>query len=183
MRNCVLLLAVALSLTFVGAVEAQSVDDQIAEAVLPLPESLRSGATVVTYDTEGNSRVLREGTNTIVCQPDGPADGFSVQCYHESRVPTRNFQAALRAQGKSDEEVQAGVSAAQEAGTLQALPSGSMHYRLQGDDAESASLLWTIRIPGATHESTGLPTEPGDGTPWLMRAGTPAAHVMIPGRR
>ena len=44
---------------------------------------------------------------------------------------------------------------------------------------ESAELITTILIPGATGASTGLPTEDkGDG-PWLMWAGTEVAHAMI----
>ena len=47
-----------------------SVDRQIAEAVQILPEDLRPGATVVTYDAAtGARKVLRQGTNFIECQP------------------------------------------------------------------------------------------------------------------
>jgi len=38
---------------------------------------------------------------------------------------------------------------------------------------------WVIYTPGATPESTGLPTTPGPGAPWLMFPGTPGAHIMI----
>ena len=69
-------------LTFASA---QAVTDQIAEAVLALPEAFRDGATVVTLDSNGERlAVLREGTNEYVCEADGPSPGFTVFCTHES---------------------------------------------------------------------------------------------------
>ncbi len=44
-----------------------------------------------------------------------------------------------------------------------------------------------MAVPGATSESIGVSTESqrnnalkGQGRPWLMLAGTPNAHIMIP---
>tara|TARA_B100002049_G_scaffold44478_1_gene30783 strand:- start:235 stop:402 length:168 start_codon:yes stop_codon:yes gene_type:complete len=44
-----------------------------------------------------------------------------------------------------------------------------------------------MRVPGATSEAVGVSTVSqrdnalkGQGQPWLMRAGTPGAHIMIP---
>ena len=48
---------------------AQSVDEQIAEAVLPAPESLKAGATIIIRDAQGEPRVIRRGTNSLVCEP------------------------------------------------------------------------------------------------------------------
>jgi hypothetical protein len=162
------------------AAQEPSADAQIAQAVMPLPESLRAGATVVTYDAQGNKKVLRKGTNAIVCQPDGPAEGFAVSCYHESLAPTRDLQAKLRAEGKDAKAVSAAVEEARKAGTLKAPAYGTMLYSMSGKDEASARRLWVMLVPNATAESTGLPTERGQGTPWLMRAGTPGAHIMMP---
>ena len=40
----------------------------IGEAVQILPDDLRAGATVVTYDASGARKVLRQGTNFLECQ-------------------------------------------------------------------------------------------------------------------
>src|SRR4029453_12092165 len=105
-----------------------SVDRQIAEAVEILPEDLRPGATVVTYDAgTGARRVLRQGTNFIECQPR-MADGFS-RCYSKTLGPRRDFEAKLRAQKKTDEEIQQAVAASVKAGTLPAPAKGMMSYR------------------------------------------------------
>ena len=81
MRGLVLLCGLLL----VPAVAAAQSDAAlIAEATLPLPNQLKDGATVVVTDGDGNRRVVRQGTNALVCSPDGPAPGFSVNCSDES---------------------------------------------------------------------------------------------------
>jgi hypothetical protein len=164
----------------VFAAETMSTQSQIAEAVSPLPESLRAGATVVTYDASGNPEVLRKGTNAIVCQPDQPTPGFSVSCYHKVLAPQRDVEAKLRAEGKEQKDIQAAVAAARESGKLAVPPTGTMMYSRSGKTAEDAKVLWVMLVPNATPEMTGLPTERGQGTPWMMRAGTPGAHIMMP---
>ena len=39
--------------------------------------------------------------------------------------------------------------------------------------------LYVIYMPYATSASTGIPTTPVAGMPWLMLPGTPKAHVML----
>ena len=52
---------------------------------------------------------------------------------------------------------------------------------LSSFDAATAKVsLYALYIPHATQASTGIPEVPGPpGTPWLMRPGTPSAHIMI----
>jgi hypothetical protein len=164
--------------------DASSVDRQIAEAVRILPEDLRAGATVVTYDESGARKVLRQGTNFIECQPR-MADGFT-RCYSKSLAPRRDFEAKLRAQKKSDEEIQKAVAEAVKAGTLPPAPKGMMSYRGY-DKRDRIQNLWVMSLPNATPESVGVSTVSqreaaleGKGLPWMMLPGTPGAHIMIP---
>ena len=164
----------------------ETVDDQIAEAVLPLPKELRAGATVVTYDpVTGARKVLREGTNALVCQPKDPADGF-IRCYHESIAPRHEMEAKLRAQKKSAKEIQEATAAATKDGTLKPPVPGSMSYRLSNKDGV-IKRLWIVSVPYATPESVGVSTASqrdaalkGHGLPWMMLPGTASAHIMIP---
>src|SRR2546428_9137573 len=111
-----------------SAQQPASVDRQIAEAVQILPPDLRAGTTVVTYDAStGARKVLRQGTNFIECQPR-MADGFA-RCYSKSLAPRRDLEAKLRAQKKTDEEIQQAIAAAVEAGTLLPPATGMMSYR------------------------------------------------------
>src|ERR1043166_7719258 len=99
-----------------AAQTAPSAEQQIAEAVRILPEHLRAGATVVTYDASGARKVLRQGTNFLECQPR-MADGFA-RCYSKTLAPRRDLEAKLRAEKKTDEQVTQAGAAAVKAGTL-----------------------------------------------------------------
>jgi hypothetical protein len=159
--------------------------DEITQATLPLPEDLRAGATVYKYDTRTGERVnLRQGTNFAECTPRG-ADGFT-WCYNKVTAPRRDLSARLRAQGKTEAEVTAALDAAMKAGTIKPTPFGTMSYRLYGKK-DRIQLLWVLSVPGATAEAVNVSegsqrdeSISGDGRPWLMLAGTPGAHIMIP---
>jgi len=160
--------------------------DPITQATLPLPEDLRPGATVYTYDkATGARKVLREGTNQIECTPRNPDDGFT-WCYNKVGAPRRDFQAKLRAAGKSEKEIQEATAVATKDGTLKPTPFGTMSYRLYGKK-DRIQLLWVLSVPGATPETIGVSEGSqrdealkGQGVPWLMLPGTPGAHIMIP---
>lgn len=154
--------------------------DKVAEAVLAAPKALRAGATVVEYDERGDRHVLRQGTNSLICEPDGPAEGFRVICYHESRVPQYNFERKLQAQGMDRMEVFKKRVAEVEAGRIPLPVAGQISYSLSGDDVATATRRGqTVRMPYATSESTGLPTERGEDGIWLMQESTNRGHIMI----
>lgn len=164
---------------------AQSNGDKIVEAVMPLPDDLKAGATVVAYDeTSGDRVVLRQGTNFVECQPKAK-DGFT-RCYNAVLAPRRDMEAKLRAQGKSAKDVTAAVQEALKDGRLKPTLFGTMSYRYS-DDPGRIKLLWVMSVPNATPESIGVSTGSqrnaalkGNGRPWLMLPGTPGAHIMIP---
>jgi hypothetical protein len=163
------------------AADDMSVEAQIAQAVSPLPESLRADATVITYDAQGNPKVLRQGTNSIVCQPNQSKDSFAVSCYQKSMQPRREMEAKLRAEGKDAKAVTAAIQEATKSGQLKAPAFGTMLYSRSGKTEAEARTLWVMLVPNATAEATGLPTKRGEpGSPWMMAAGTPGAHIMMP---
>jgi hypothetical protein len=168
-----------------SSASAQMPDPRIAEALKPLPEDLKAGATVVAYDkATGARQVLRAGTNAIECQPKAE-DGF-VRCYNKVLAPRRDMEAKLHAQKKTDKEVSDAIAAAMKDGTLKPAPFGTISYRYS-DDPQRIKLLWVISVPNATPESLGVSTTSqrdaalaGHGMPWMMLPGTPGAHIMIP---
>jgi hypothetical protein len=177
--------AAAVLLMTAASASAQMPDPRIAEALKPLPEDLKAGATVVAYDkATGARQILRQGTNQIECQPKAD-DGF-VRCYNKVLAPRRDMDAKLRAEKKSDEQVTAAIQAALKDGTLKPTPFGTMSYRYS-DDPQRIKLLWVMSVPNATPESLGVSTKSqrdaalaGHGMPWMMLPGTPGAHIMIP---
>lgn len=157
-----------------AAAAAQSIDEQIAEAVLAAPESLRASATVIVRDDTGAPRVIRQGTNELVCEPDRPSAGFAVECYHTSFQDVMDWMArGISAGARSFAELFAA------GGPDAEVSPGAMQYALAGPTREAAELHISINLPHATAASTGLPTEERPEGPWLMWGGTSAAHVMF----
>ena len=119
------------------------------QAVLPLPEDLRDGATVYTYDPETGARqVLRQGTNDLECRPRDEETLFT-RCRHKVTGPRRDLQAKLQAEGQSAEEIQAALVAATEAGTIASAPFGTVSYRLYAEE-DKIRYLWTMSVPFAS---------------------------------
>ncbi len=146
----------------------------IAEAVLAAPEALRAGATVILRDAQGVPTIIRNGTNELVCEPDRPSRGFAVECYHSSFQDVMDWMTRGLAEGaRSFAELFAS------GGPDADVNPGAMQYALVGPTREEAVLHVSINLPHATGESTGLPTEERLDGPWLMWAGTSAAHVMF----
>ena len=182
MKRLVLVVGiVTIACSIAASVRAQSADPRVAEALKPLPEDLKAGATVVAYD---NATGARQGNNQIECQPKAP-DGF-VRCYNKSLAPRRDLEAKLRAEKKTDEQISAAIADAQKAGTIARPQFGMMSYRYS-DDPKRIKLLWVMSTPNATPEMIGVSTVSqrdaalkGAGQPWMMLPGTPGAHVMIP---
>ena len=181
----------ALAALFVAAVRpghAQTPDPetQIARAVLAAPDTMRADATVMGYADDGTLTTLRQGTNDLICLADEPGDDrFHASCYHAALEPYMQRGRELRAQGQSGQESIQTRHEEAEAGTLTMPDEPAVVYNVSYDladfDPETARVtLYAIYIPGATAASTGLPDEPGPpGTPWLMRPGTPSAHIMV----
>ena len=165
-------------------------DFQIHAAVMAAPAALRDSATVLGYGPEGTFGSLRKGENHLVCVADDPfMEGFSVACYHNDLDAYMSRGRALRAEGRSPEEILAARNAEVEAGiltmpvhptTLYVLSGKEGRYNAEADSVEGAKLRFVIYVPYATPESTGLPVSPtAPGEPWLMEPGTHRAHVMI----
>ena len=81
--------------------QARPIERQIAEAVTPLPEAQRDGATVYGFrDGTELAVVIREGTNDCVCLADTPGDEtFRVSCYHKSSTPSWQWVAGSAPRG------------------------------------------------------------------------------------
>ena len=165
--------------------KALAKSDPVKHATLPLPADLRDGASVISYDDMGNRQVLRAGTNMMECQVRDENSGFT-RCYHKNLGAEADMRARLSAEGKSVPEVSEAIDAARADGTLNAAPFGSLAYRLY-EEEDRLKLLWVLRLPNAMSADLGMSTESqrdpsldGEGLPWMMREGTPSAHLMIP---
>ena len=168
-----------------------SVEEQLAAAVLPLPEEMRAGASIMGYRTAGKLEELRAGTNGMTClalyvtRPD-----FHVACYHKGLEAFMARGRELRAQGVRGNGVDSVRYKEIAEGKLK-LPKYGALYSLTGKKegwdpvkrtASGAMPLAVVYIPFATAEETGLSAQPKRaGEPWLMFSGTPKAHIMLMG--
>ena len=164
-----------------------TVEQQVAAAVLPLPESFRESATVMGYRTADKLEILRLEDGPMICLADNPSEErFHVACYHRSLEPFMARGRELRTQGISNvdsvryPEVESGKLPMPNRAALWSMtgPPGSMDYATM-TPSEGVRALYVVYMPGATPESTGLPATPGPNSPWLMFPGTPKAHIMF----
>ncbi len=161
---------------------------QIASAVLPLPEEFRATARVLGYRAGARTlTTLRDGPGPFTCLASAPTvPTFHVACYHQSLEPFMARGRALRTQGITGEKVDTVRFAEVKSGTLAMPAHPAALYSLTGGTYDAASNrldgarpLFVIYIAGATPESTGLSARPAQGTPWIMFPGTPKAHIML----
>ena len=157
---------------------AQSVDELIAEAVHRLPDQQKDQVTVVAYQSDGDRKILRQGSG-MICEPDGSGPGIRIRCYDEEFVPRLDEVARLSAQGLSSVRIGGRIRAALRAGALANATTGALMQYWSGPDADHIRLLTAIWVPGATGVSTSLPVEPSQDKAWLMCPGSPTAHIMI----
>jgi len=168
---------------------AQASEKQIAGAVLPLPEAMRSAATVLGYGADMKLQTLRPGTNGMVCLADDPRDDqFHTSCYHESMEPFMARGRELRASGVTGPQVDTVRFAEVKSGKLKVPTVPASLYQVFGkkdafDPAtgkiSAATSLFVVYMPFATEKTTGLLARPREDGPWLMFPGTPKAHIMF----
>jgi len=176
---------------FAMAQTPASSNSVIAGALVPLPEPLRAGATVVRLDAEFRPIELRKGTNGMVCIADNPTDDrFDVRCYRDSfiQVVYRAFQLGYQVSG---EKVEAEIKA----GKLALSHEPTAGYRclgpIGGYDASRGTVnaqieCWqSIHFPFRTAAELGFPDEheiPASQQremPYVMSSGKYWSHVMI----
>jgi len=175
---------------------AGSADQEIAAAVLPLPDQLRNGAAVVRLTVGGFPEPLRKGTNTMVCIANPPgSDRFDVRCYQEDFIVVvyRAFQ--LNAEGIRGNTQYDQIEAEIKAGKLTLPSHPTAGYRCLGpakaynpstNTATDEIYCWeSVHFPFRTARELGLmdesevPENMQRKLPFVMSGGRYWAHVMI----
>jgi hypothetical protein len=178
----------AVSAPLAGLAQQKDSAAQIASAVLPLPEAMRAGATVVSLE-KGIQTVLRKGTNGMVCTDYSTAQLFQANCFHETIFALLRRVDALSKdlKGKALDEA---IDKEIQAGKLTAPPVPSMGFQMRGPVAgydpvkhtvsKDVNVWQMVIIPHATGASLMLPEQPpGNNMPWVMNAGSWIAHIMV----
>lgn len=153
---------------------AQDAEAMIASAVSAGPESISAEATVMDW----SMNVLREGTNGWTCLPDDPnAEGNSPWCVDGAWV---NFIEAL---GSGSEPSYEGVGFAYMLQGDQPICNSDFFAAedacAEGDWVTDVGAHMMILVSDASMLE-GISTDHANGGPWVMFAGTPFVHLMVP---
>jgi hypothetical protein len=161
----------------------------VATALIAAPEDSRAGCKVIGYNMAGEFVTLKEGDNEFIVIADNPNQGgFNAACYHKSLEPFMERGRALKAEGKSGQEIFDIREAEMKSGELEITPGSTLHiyygaetiYDSTTSKVKNANLRYVIYMPWSTSESTGLPEVPFTSNhPWIMNPGTHRAHIMI----
>jgi len=182
---------------------AKETTDPIAKALLAAPnEAMAKDATVIKWNSDFTYETLKKGTNRMVCYDLSGWPGeepWSVECTSsDANMPRIAQNRAFAEMGSKATPTLAGgkpilsssgtggirelVLAAAKDGTRVLSEVGSIWYNLRGDSQDTAIWHSFIAMPNLKGTQVGLPEVRDAGGAWLMFAGTPEAHVMLPGR-
>jgi len=164
-----------------GLVVPAAADDDdaalIKSAESAAPGALSAGAAVYAMSDKGEMRTLREGSNGWWCMPDSPATpGPDPMC-----GDANSMEWAMAWIGKKDPpKGKVGFMYMLEGGTD---ASNTDPYATA--PAEANNWIKTgphVMVVNAMDLMTGYPTSPTPDTaqPYVMWAGTPYAHLMLP---
>jgi hypothetical protein len=175
---------VLLTLLLPSVASAQTPAEVVEQAVSKSPLRFPGEATLIKWKPDHTYDVIRKGTNLLACydrSDERDRTPFAAQCTNLANLPREAQNRKIRAETKNTAEENAAIAAAEKAGTRVKPEFGSLWFRMDGKDKDSANLHVTIAVPGATSASIGLPDHGRQGGAWLMDAGTTGAHIMLPG--
>jgi hypothetical protein len=161
----------------VAATAAVDHTDPLASAMSAAPAAVSSAATIVTMDADGTMTTLREGSNGFTCMGDNPATpGPDPMC-----MDANAMEWAMAWIGHTPPPME---------------KAGVMYMLAGGTDASNTDPYATgpseggewietgphMMVVGSQAALTGYPggDVPDTSAPYVMWAGTPYAHLMIP---
>jgi hypothetical protein len=153
-------------------------NDPIAGAEAAAPASIAHDAAIVTMDESGKTTTLREGKNGWTCMPDNPVTpGPDSMCMDANAAKW----AAAWIGHKPPPEGTVGVMYMLEGGTD---ASNTDPYAKQ-PTADWVKTGPHIMVVGSKEVLAGYPSgaKPDTSAPYVMWAGTPYAHLMVPVNR
>ena len=166
---------------------AKETTDPIAKPLLAAPnEAMAKDATVIKWNSDFTYETLKKGTNRMVCYDlsgwPGERGPFSVECTSsEANLPRIAQNRKLAAMGGGDmKKIEELVAAAAKDGTRIMSEVGSIWFNVFGRNEATAIRHWFVAMPNLRGNQVGLPEVRDAGGAWLMLAGTPEAHIMLP---
>ncbi|HSQ95716.1 MAG TPA: hypothetical protein VLM18_06435 [Croceibacterium sp.] len=160
-----------------AATSTAAASDPIASAESAAPAEVANAAAVITMDAQGKITELRKGTNGFTCMPDAPdTPGPDPMCFDANAMEWVMAWAAHKPPPTDK--------------------AGIMYMLAGGTDASNTDPYATkptaggdwihtgphMMVVGSAASLAGYPNgaKPNTKGPYVMWAGTPYAHLMIP---
>lgn len=145
--------------------------DPIASAMTAAPASLAKDAAIIAPNPDGTMKMLREGTNGFTCMPGGPTNpvGFPM-CMDANGA---NWMAAWR------ERRPPSADAAGLIYMLSVSPGAAQKSNASSACVRSGPHIMIVGSPTLV-KSYAASAQPGGKAPFVMSAGTPYAHLIVP---
>lgn len=152
---------------------------KIGNAESAAPPEIAAGAAIMDWPEEEGAatRELRPGTNGFTCFPDNPdTDGNDPMCLDD---PWMRWAEAYMQGGEPDVD-RVGISymLAGDGGVSNIDPYDYAGPTPDNEWVRSGPHIMVLMPDVAALE--GVPTDPGEGGPFLMWRDTPYAHIMVP---
>ncbi len=160
-----------------AAKPAAAPSDPIESALAAAPGSVSAKATVVQAQADGSMKMLREGSNGWTCMPDNPqTPGHDPMCMDANALKWAEAWMAHK-------DPPAGA-----VGLMYMLEGGSDASNMDPwgtKPADGGKWIETgphVMVVGSKEILAGYPSgdQPDTSAPYVMFAGTPYAHLMIP---
>jgi hypothetical protein len=184
-RNVALLLVVIATVAFglarsapVAGQDDAETQAKIESAMSAAPSTVSANATILDteMDDAGEFVVLREGSNGWYCQADAPGTpGPDPLCFDETFL---DWVYAFVAGEEPDTQV-TGLAYMLQGGSEASNTDPFATEPAEGDEWMTSPPHVMLIMPGDLVES-GFSPDFQSGAPWIMYAGTPYEHIMMP---
>jgi hypothetical protein len=150
----------------------------IRSAMSAAPKKVSAGATILAMDANGKMRTLREGKNGFTCMPDNPATpGPDPMCM--DKVALEWAEAWIGHKPPASGKVGfmymlAGGTDASNTDPYATKPSVANHW------VKTGSHVMIVGAGASFYDMYPKSAEPDTSVPYVMWAGTPYEHLMIP---
>ena len=156
---------------------APATGDAISSAMSAAPAAVSKDATIITVGADGKATTLRKGSNGWTCMPDAPdTPGPDPMCMDANAMQWASAWMGHKAPPAETVGVMymlKGGTDASNTDPYATKPTASNHWIKTGPH---------VMIVGSSSVLKGYPTSPQPDTaaPYVMWAGTPYAHLMVP---
>ena len=150
----------------------------IASAMTAAPKKVAADATIVVADKNGKMRTLREGKNGFTCMPDNPATpGPDPMCMDKAALEWAGAWMGHQtpASGKVGfMYMMAGGTDASNTDPYATRPGADKHW------VKTGAHVMLVGAEPAFYDQYPKGPDPDTSVPYVMWAGTPYQHLMVP---